>query len=821
MSRFGSKSGAEGSAVETSATLFELATVYYACRDVESLLKTFATRAGAALGARAVLVWIDDDLGEALVCKGRWSEPGERFDPVAEPVTEGVLAEAYTDGETRSFSAKENEASELTHLQEASRARVKTALYTALPGAVKAVGVVEVINRRSGEFTAEDASFLEEACRITAQALQNLQAIEGERSVQYSTLERITSLYDLGRIFTSTLELVELLPIVAEKIRDILGAQACNIWLISPEGQELYFAQQAGEDPTIKDDSRVRLGEGLLGQIARDGKAQVIEDAAQTDVLEERKKAASEFEMHSVMAAPLRKDEEIIGLVELVNKLDGSAFNEDDLFFLTSVCEQAAVALHNANLLESERKVHVLDALLKISQEITSTLNLDHVLTTVVNQAATVVPFDMCAIGFFDRNRFVLGAVSGEAEIPKTPEMDQLRSVMEWAATQAGPTSADEYENGWEVSPEEAQRQVVPFLKARDLSGFYAIPLRDDQGNLGVIALLARDAEFLNNMQRETTTILASQTAVAIRNAQLYQQVPLASFLKPLAEKRQKLMNLPYARWVEIGWKLGLAALVLTIIPWKMRVGANANVVPAERRVVSAEMGGVIRGVPVWEGKHVEKGEVLARLDDSEDRIKLAQAQANFALARRDLSEAEFRRDLTAAGQARLRAEMYQAEVNLEQERVDKSQLRSPITGIIITPKVEEKAGKMLAAGDPFCELVEQDRIAVELNVPESEVAFVRSDNDVALKLNAFPTSTFAGKVQRVSAQTTSAEGEQFFVVRAVFPNPGGKIRDGMAGKGKIAAHGGWFGSAWYPVGYVLLRTPFNWAWQKVWGLVP
>ena len=61
----------------------------------------------------------------------------------------------------------------------------------------------------------------------------------------------------------------------------------------------------------------------------------------------------------------------------------------------------------NANLLESERKVHQLDALLKISQEITSTLDLGRVLTTVVNQAGTAVPFDRCAIGFFDRGRFL------------------------------------------------------------------------------------------------------------------------------------------------------------------------------------------------------------------------------------------------------------------------------------------------------------------------------------------------------------------------------------------------------------------------------
>lgn len=807
--------------MEASSALFELATVYYACRDVDTLLKTFAARVGAAMGARAVLVWIEDGTGEALVCRGRWSEPSERFDTVREGVAEGVLAEVYQDGETRSFSAKDNNPEELVHLLEASRGRVKSALYVALPGAVRASGVVEVINRRTGEFTTDDASFLEEASRITAQALQNLQAIDGERQVQFSTLERLTSLYDLSRIFNSTLELEELLPIVAEKIRDILGAQACNLWLVSAEGNEISFAQQAGEDPTTLADARLSLGEGLLGQIAQQGKPQVIEDASQEELLAERLKAGGDFRMQTVMAAPLRKDEEIIGLVELVNKLDGTPFNEDDLFFLTSVCEQAAVSLHNANMLESERKVQILDALLTISREITSTLDLDHVLTTVVHQSATVVPYDRCVIGFIDRGRFILGAVSGEAQVPKTGEMDRLRDMLEWVSRQLDPVSVDEYEEGWQAEPEGALERVTPYLKEYGYSGFYALPMRDEQGALGVLCFLSGDAEFLTAQQKETATILANQTTVALRNAQLYQQLPLGSFLKPLAEKKQRLMTLPHARVLEFGWRVLFVALILTVVPWKMRVSTNATVVPAERRVVTAEISGIIQRVPVWEGKRVEKGEVLAQLDDGEDRVKLAQAQSNLAQAKRDLADAEFHRDLAAAGQARLRTEMYQTEVNLEQERVEKSRLRAPISGIIVTPKVEEKTGKLLTSGEAFCELVDQERMAVEMNVPESDVALVQPGRPVALKLNAYPTATFDGQVKRVSAETTSAENEQFFVVRAEFSNRSGRARDGMAGRAKITAAGGWFNSGWYPVGYAFLRSPFDWAWQKAWLWLP
>jgi RND family efflux transporter MFP subunit len=807
--------------MEASAALYELASVSLACRDQDTLLKTFAARVGSAIGARGVLIWLPAE-AEGLACRMRWTEPGERFNPGEEVITEGVLLAVFESGTPRRFTQRELAPEGLEHFDPSTRARVKSVLYATLPGAKGPLGVVEVLNKRSGEFTDEDAQFLEEAARLAGQALVNLEAIEGERHSQLATLERLTALYDLGRTFTSTLELSELLPVVAEKIRDILGAGACNLWLVKTGSEELVLVRQAGEDPTVEDGGRAPLNEGLLGEVAQQGNPKLLEDPSEEAGLEERRKAGGEFEIQSWMAAPLRKDSEVLGVVELVNKADGTPFDEDDLFFLSSISEQAAVALHNANLLESERKVHALDALLKISQEITSTLDLDHVLTTVVHQAANVVPFDKCVIGFFDRGRFVLGAVSGEAEVPKTREMDDLRARLEWVAEQEGHVSADLYEDGWHADPEETRAQIVPFLEAHEHNGFYGVPLRDDQGTLGAMALLGGDADFLNESNKETLGILASQTTVAIRNAQLYQQVPLMNFLQPFAvQKRKLLAAIPQSRLREYATRGAVVVALLILVPWPMRLGTDATVVPAERRVVSTINGGVIRRVFVHEGDAVQPGQVLAQVDDGENRVKLAQAEASLAQARRDLAEAEFRNDPSAAGQAKIRADLYSVEVVLEQQRVAAAQLRAPIAGIVVTSKVEEKTGTMLKPGDALCEVVEHNRMAAEMSVPETDLTLVRPGKHVSLKLNAYPTRTYEGLVERIGAQTHSEAGEQYFIVRALFDNTGGIARSGMVGRARIRAGGGWFGSGWYSVGYVILRSPFRWLWEKVWSWLP
>jgi len=813
--------------MEASSALYELASVSLACRDQDTLLKAFAARVGAALGARAVFVWTNAGLNDKsgddgnLICRMRWAEVGERFTLSGE-TGEGILGEVYESSESRRVGAGEIEPETFEHLDEATRGRVKSVLFAPLPGDAGPAGVVEVLNKRSGDFNAEDTNFLEEACRLAGYALTNLGAIESERHTQLSTLERLTALYDLGRTFTSTLELSELLPIVAVKIRDLLGGSVCNLWLADSGTEELCLVKQVGSDPTVEEGARVPLAEGLLGGIAQQASAKLVEEPASEAGLEERIQAGGNFEIQSWMGAPLRKDDTVLGVVELVNRTDGGAFTEDDLFMLSSVSEQAAVALHNANLLESERKVHALDALLKISQEITSTLDLDHVLSTVVQQASAVVPFDRCVIGFFDRGKFVLGAVSGETEVPKSREMDDLKSRLEWVAQQDGPVSADLYDDGWHTTPEQARAQISPFLEAHEENGFYGLPLRDDQGRLGVLALLSGDADFLTDNNRETVAILASQTTVAIRNAQLYQQVPLANFLQPFSQKKKKfLAAMPQSRWIQYARRAAFVLAFLILVPWPMRVSTDATVVPAQRRVVSSIDGGVVQRVLVHEGDMVQAGQVLAQLDASDDQMKLAEAEAALAQSRRELAEAEFHNDPSAGGQAKIRADMHQQQVEFEQQRVGESQLRAPIAGMVITAKVQDKTGSMLKPGDPFCEIVEADRMAVEMSVPENDLALVQPGKKVVVKLNAYPTTTFDGEVDRIGAQTQVEAGDQYFIVRAIFGNRDQLARSGMVGRARIRAGGGWFQSGWYPVGYTLLRSPFEWAWQKAWALMP
>jgi transcriptional regulator with GAF, ATPase, and Fis domain len=120
----------------------------------------------------------------------------------------------------------------------------------------------------------------------------------------------------------------------------------------------------------------------------------------------------------TALLVPLMQDEAEVGVLEAVNKDGGGAFDDDDQFFLTAMAETVSNALKNATLLFAERKLEILEALVRVSSEITSTLRLERLLQIVVNSPQNVLPFECCALALDHRGRLQLKAVSGMTSLP-------------------------------------------------------------------------------------------------------------------------------------------------------------------------------------------------------------------------------------------------------------------------------------------------------------------------------------------------------------------------------------------------------------------
>src|SRR5579864_2553957 len=541
--------------------------------------------------------------------------------------------------------------------------------------------------------------------QLAAPALAAALAYEGERNNSLQSITRVTQMYDLEKVFNYHLEMDELLSTIAAKVQEVMSVQAANVWMV--EGESVTLMQQEGAEATVESGTRQGPADGIAGRISDDGEPVLIDDP-DDERLRARNGEVEEGAIFSLLALPLMDRESLVGVIEVVNRLDGEPFDEDDQFVLSNICETASNALHNASLLLAERKLEILHTLVNVSTEITSTLNLDRVLQTVVNGPSAVIPYERAAIALQERGRIRLRAISGKLQIaPGDPETADLRELMEWAAFFDSDVSAAQHGDAITTSREDAEEKFRRYFENSRMRGFYAVPLRDEEGGVGILSFESSDPDFLTEAHFEMIRVLAAQATVAIRNASLYREVPFINVLEPLIQKKQKFLALEKRRRALFVAAAAAAVIFLAVFPFPMRVEGSASVSPARLAKIEPEVAGVIRQVYVREGQHVTRGQVLADLEDWDYRAALAGAEARYQTALSEMNRALAHNDGATAGVQRVQANYWQSEVQRDQERLEKTHLRSPVDGWVTTPHVQDFVGQKLAPGDKFAEVAD------------------------------------------------------------------------------------------------------------------
>jgi membrane fusion protein (multidrug efflux system) len=196
---------------------------------------------------------------------------------------------------------------------------------------------------------------------------------------------------------------------------------------------------------------------------------------------------------------------------------------------------------------------------------------------------------------------------------------------------------------------------------------------------------------------------------------------------------------------------------------------------------VAADIAGRIEWIGPREGERVNKGDLLVKIDVSVLKAALDHAEAQFQLAddlyqrRRRLYERKIiaKEELDqSATQRKLAA------TDLEQIKVKYNHgfPRSPINGIINHLYVD--AGEFIDIGKPLADIVNIDRIKINIRVPELDIRFVLEGQKTPVKIDAFPERTLSGVVDFVAFKADPAT--KTFLVRSLIENTFADIRPGM-----------------------------------------
>ena len=468
-------------------------------------------------------------------------------------------------------------------------------------------------------------------------------------------------------------------------------------------------------------------------------------------------------------------------------------FTDEDRELLHRLTEAAGAAMTAVARLDSAKATATeaardLATITAMSREITATLDLDRVLRSVVNLATRMFSFDRGAIALYEHGACDIRAMAGVETIDaKDSQIQDLAVRAAWAAGRG----EHFYVSDREDPASDEERVFVQIFgddMARDgaASGLY-LPLKDEEGIVGILLFEANRTDFLTQRQRELAEILANQATVAVRNAQLYRHVPMADALGAMAARKEALLEIPRRRRMLVVAVAVVAIAALTLIRWPLRVdGVNPAFRPLWRAEVRPTVSGVIDRVFVREGMAVDRGAPIMHLRDEELRAQRDAAAAAVAAADRAAAIASSRGDAAEERLQRLRGDVLRRDVDLLDEQIHSAVVRSPVAGVVLTPRPEERVGAHVDAGDLLAVVGRTDSLELDLGVDQVDITRVHVGQEVRLRVDALPQRTFSGRVVSIGALPADDSSRVTFPVRAMVANDGGLLRPGMAAYARV-----------------------------------
>ncbi len=163
-------------------------------------------------------------------------------------------------------------------------------------------------------------------------------------------IKRLEILIETSMIFSSILDLDELLDTILRKAEEVMDAEASSVFRIDEERNELYFITARGEKGKEAKEIRVPMGKGIVGWVAQHGQALLVPDVTKDRRWFKGVDEKTKFTTRSIMAVPLISKGKIIGVGEVLNKKGKRKFGKTDLELFEALGNQIAIAIENASL---------------------------------------------------------------------------------------------------------------------------------------------------------------------------------------------------------------------------------------------------------------------------------------------------------------------------------------------------------------------------------------------------------------------------------------------------------------------------------------
>src|ERR1700733_1134111 len=171
--------------------------------------------------------------------------------------------------------------------------------------------------------------------------------------------QELTIFHDVAKALTSSLNLDSILQTIMEKMAEYFRPDTWSLLMVDEEKDELYFAIAVGAAAEVLSKARLKVGEGIVGWVAKHGQPLIVPDVQTDPRFSSRLDEITRLQTRSVICVPLRSKHRVLGVIQLVNA--NVEMSEQELFFLQALSDYAAISIENAKSVEKIQELTITD----------------------------------------------------------------------------------------------------------------------------------------------------------------------------------------------------------------------------------------------------------------------------------------------------------------------------------------------------------------------------------------------------------------------------------------------------------------------------
>lgn len=376
------------------------------------------------------------------------------------------------------------------------------------------VGVLSVVRAEPLSLEADDQDLLDSFVAQAAVALRNARVMRQLRTRQ----ERTAALAEISHALALSLDVQVVADRSAASIRKLLGVEMAVVYRLDSSTGDLIGLARDG--PRVGW-NRLPCGTGTVGAAIAMRKPIVTSDTLNDPRIqwpEENRAQLAQGRYNAVIAIPLVVGDLVIGALA-VGDAGGRRFSDDEVALAQAFADQAALALHNANIMQQLRTHRAdLEALLEASRQLVAVQPVESLLGRIAETCGRLLRVNSVGLRLVDGNDLVIAASWGDmVEDTPAPRIKIGESLAGRVAASGEPLVVDDLTTDTRQLP--SGRQAFVRFHYRSWLG---VPVTMGGRLIGVLSVRSRQLRRFSPADVTSAVAIAAQAAVAIENSRLY-----------------------------------------------------------------------------------------------------------------------------------------------------------------------------------------------------------------------------------------------------------------------------------------------------------